>query len=149
MIDLELISYNAVCLYSCKCYWTLIGWLISMLLLNRSGLLEKNAVEAFHDYCCHLFFSFLMYNFKSFQGLSFHIFIPLVHLCFTFLYILITWNCIYIGSIQPRAVHPLPNAEDVYLLQYLLPCFCSSWSPSLGSSMIVAVPLLLLPCGVH
>ena len=26
------------------------------------------------------------------------------------------------GSIQPRAVHPLPNAKDVCLLPYLLPC---------------------------
>ena len=24
--------------------------------------------------------------------------------------------------IQPGAVHPLPNANDVYLLPYLLPC---------------------------
>ena len=42
-------------------------------------------------------------------------------------------------SIQIRAVHPLPNAKDVNLLPYLLPYFCFSWSPSLGSSMIAAV----------
>ena len=32
----------------------------------------------------------------------------------------------YIGSIQPRVVYPLPNAKYVYLLPYLLPCFCFS-----------------------
>ena len=46
---------------------------------------------------------------------------------------------IYIGSTQPRAVHPLPNAKDVYSPPYPLPCLCTSWSPSPGSSMIVAV----------
>ena len=46
---------------------------------------------------------------------------------------------IYIGSTQPRAVHPLPNAKDVYSPPYPLPCLCFSWSPSPGSSMIVAV----------
>ena len=46
---------------------------------------------------------------------------------------------IYIGSTQPRAVHPLPNAKDVYSPPYPLPCLCSSWSPSPDSSMIVAV----------
>ena len=44
-----------------------------------------------------------------------------------------------VGSIQPRALHPLPNAKDLDLLPHLLPCFCFSWSPSPGSSMIVAV----------
>ena len=44
-----------------------------------------------------------------------------------------------LGSIQPRAVLPLLNGKHVYRLPYLLPCFCSLWSPSLGSSMIVAV----------
>ena len=33
---------------------------------------------------------------------------------------------IYIGSTQPRAVHPLPNAKDVYSPPYPLPCLCSS-----------------------
>ena len=46
---------------------------------------------------------------------------------------------IYIGSIQPKAVHPLPNAKDVYLLPCPLPCSFSSWGQSPGSSMIVAV----------
>ena len=44
-----------------------------------------------------------------------------------------------LGSMQPRAVHPLPNAKDIYPLPYLLPGFWFSWSPSLGSSMIVAI----------
>ena len=42
-------------------------------------------------------------------------------------------------STQPRAVHPLPNAKDVYCPPYPLPYLCSSWSQSPGSSMIVAV----------
>ena len=33
---------------------------------------------------------------------------------------------IYIGSTQPRAIHPLPNAKDVYSPPYPLPCLCSS-----------------------
>jgi hypothetical protein len=31
-----------------------------------------------------------------------------------------------LGFIQPRAVHPLLNIKGVYLLPYLLPCFCFS-----------------------
>ena len=31
-----------------------------------------------------------------------------------------------LGSIQLRAVYLFPNDKDVYLLPYLLPCFCFS-----------------------
>ena len=47
-----------------------------------------------------------------------------------------------LGSTQSRAIHPLPNAKDVYPLPFLLPGFCFSWSPSLDSSVIVMVFLL-------
>ena len=46
----------------------LVGWLIGMLLVSRSGLVEEDAVEVFHYYGFHLSSSFLMYNFKYFQG---------------------------------------------------------------------------------
>ena len=49
------------------------------------------------------------------------------------------WKVLLLGSIQLRTVYPFPNAKDVYRLPYLFPCFCFSWSPSLGSSVIVAV----------
>ena len=52
--------------------------------------------------------------------------------------IIIIGYFLLLGSIQPRDVHPLSNAKYVCLMPYL-PCFCSSWSPSPGSSMIVAV----------
>ena len=51
----------------------------------------------------------------------------------------IMFSVLLLGSIQAIAVHPLPDARDAYLLPYLLPCFCFSWSPSLGSSIIVVV----------
>ena len=38
----------------------LIDWLIGMLLVSRSGLVEDNAVKMFHHYGVHLFSSFLM-----------------------------------------------------------------------------------------
>jgi hypothetical protein len=45
-----------------------LGWLVGMLLVSRSGLVEKDAVEVFHYYGFHLSSSFFMYNFKYFQG---------------------------------------------------------------------------------
>jgi hypothetical protein len=39
-----------------------------MLLVSRSGLVEEDAIEVFHYYGFLLSSSFLMYNFKSFQG---------------------------------------------------------------------------------
>jgi hypothetical protein len=39
-----------------------------MLLVSRSELVEEDAVEVFHYYGFYLSSSFLMYNFKSFQG---------------------------------------------------------------------------------
>ena len=43
-------------------------WLVGMLLVNRSELVEEDVVEVFHYYGFHLPSSFFMYNFKSFQG---------------------------------------------------------------------------------
>ena len=43
-------------------------WLVGMMLVSRSGLLEENSVEVFKYYAFHLSSSFLMYNLKSFQG---------------------------------------------------------------------------------
>ena len=45
-----------------------IYWLVGMLLVSMSVLVEEDAVEVFHFYGFHLSSSFLMYNFKSFQG---------------------------------------------------------------------------------
>ena len=42
--------------------------LVGKLLGSRSGLVEEDAVEVFHYYGFHLYSSFFMYNFKSFQG---------------------------------------------------------------------------------
>ena len=42
-------------------------------------------------------------------------------------------------SIEIRGVYRLSNVIYVYLLKFLLPCLCFSWSPSLCSFMIVAV----------
>ena len=42
--------------------------LVGMLLVSRSGLVEEDPVEVFYYYEFHLSSSFLMYNFKSFQG---------------------------------------------------------------------------------
>ena len=39
-------------------------WLVGMLLVSRSGLVEEDAVEMFNYYGFHLSSSFLMYNFK-------------------------------------------------------------------------------------
>ena len=46
----------------------IIHWLVGILLVSRSGLVEEDAVEVFHHYGFHLSSSFLMYNSKSFQG---------------------------------------------------------------------------------
>ena len=46
----------------------LVGWLVCMLLVNWSGLVKEDAIEVFHFYGFHLSSSFMMYNFKSFQG---------------------------------------------------------------------------------
>ena len=43
-------------------------WLVGMLFVSRSWLVEEDSVEVFHYYGFHLSSSFLMYNFKSFQG---------------------------------------------------------------------------------
>ena len=67
-----------------------VGWLVGMLLVSRSGLVEEDAVEVFHYYGFHLIYSFLMYNFKSFREnnnvvvfpFPFHIFMPLANLWF-------------------------------------------------------------------
>ena len=51
------------------CLWLdSVGWLVDMLLVSRSGLVEEDTVEVFHYYGFHLSSSCLMYNFKSFQG---------------------------------------------------------------------------------
>ena len=42
----------------------LVGWLLGMLLVSRSELVEEDAVEVFHYNGFHLSSSFLMYNFK-------------------------------------------------------------------------------------
>ena len=44
------------------------GCLVGMLLVSRSGLVEDDAIEVFHYHGFRLSSSFLMYNFKSFQG---------------------------------------------------------------------------------
>ena len=44
------------------------GCLVGMLLISRSGFVEKDAVKVFHYYGFHLSSSLLMYNLKSFQG---------------------------------------------------------------------------------
>ena len=46
----------------------LVGWLVGMLLVSTSGLVEEDGVKVVHYYGFHLSSSFLMYNFKSFQG---------------------------------------------------------------------------------
>ena len=46
----------------------MIGGLLDILLVSRSGLVEEDAVEVFDYYGFHLSSSFLVYNFKSFQG---------------------------------------------------------------------------------
>ena len=38
----------------------IIGWLVGMLFVSRSGLVEEDAVEIFHYYDFHLSSSFLM-----------------------------------------------------------------------------------------
>ena len=38
----------------------MIDWLIAILLVRRSGLMEENAVEIFYHYVVHLSSSFLM-----------------------------------------------------------------------------------------
>jgi hypothetical protein len=43
-------------------------WLAGMLLVSRYRLVEEDAVEVFHYYGFHFSSSFLMYNFKLFQG---------------------------------------------------------------------------------
>ena len=66
------------------------NWLVGMLLVSRSGLVEQDAVKVFHYYGFHLSSSFLMYNFKSFQGnnnvvvfpFPFQIFMQLANLWF-------------------------------------------------------------------
>ena len=45
-----------------------IGWMVGMLLVSRFRLVEEDAVEVFHYNGIYLSSSFLMYNFKSFQG---------------------------------------------------------------------------------
>ena len=45
-----------------------VTWLVGMMLVSRSGLVEEIAVEMFHCYGFHLSSSFFMYNFKSSQG---------------------------------------------------------------------------------
>jgi hypothetical protein len=69
----------------------LVGCLVGMLLVSRSGLMEEDAVEVFHHYGFHLSSSFLMYNFKFFFmennivavfPFPFHIFMPLANLQF-------------------------------------------------------------------
>jgi hypothetical protein len=44
-----------------------IYWLIGMVLVSRSGLVEEAATEVIHYYGFHLSSSFLMYNVKSFR----------------------------------------------------------------------------------
>ena len=48
-----------------KCKWWVHDWYAAY---SRSGLVEEDAVEVFFHYGFHLFSSFLMKNFKSFQG---------------------------------------------------------------------------------
>ena len=45
-----------------------IDWLIGMLLVSRSGLMEEDGVKVFHYYGFQLSSSFLISNFKTFQG---------------------------------------------------------------------------------
>ena len=52
----------------------------------------------------------------------------------------VSFILIIIIRIYTAKSHPsTPKPKDVYHLPYLFPCFCFSWSLSLGSSMIVAV----------
>ena len=44
------------------------NWLVGMLLVSRSGLVEEDAVEVVHYYGFHLSSSFMMYNLKCFTG---------------------------------------------------------------------------------
>ena len=60
------ISYYPYVINQYKNY-TLI-WLVGMLLVSRSGLVEEDAVEVFDYGDFHLSSYFLMFNFKSFQG---------------------------------------------------------------------------------
>ena len=43
-------------------------WLVGMLLVSRSGLVEENDVEVFHHSGVHLSSSYIYINFKSFRG---------------------------------------------------------------------------------
>jgi hypothetical protein len=43
------------------------GFKLVCLLVSRTGLLEKDAIEVFHNYGFHFSSSFLMLNFKPFQ----------------------------------------------------------------------------------
>ena len=38
----------------------LVGWLVGMLLVSRSGLVKENADEVLHHYGFHLYFSYLI-----------------------------------------------------------------------------------------
>ena len=62
-------GYNNINLPTdCWYYLNRVLWLVGMLLVSRSGLVEEDAVKVFHYCGFHLSSSFLMYNFKSFQG---------------------------------------------------------------------------------
>ena len=55
---------------SAICFPYLIDWLIGMLLVSRSGLVEEDAFLVFHYYGFHLSSSFLMWNFKPYPYLA-------------------------------------------------------------------------------
>ena len=50
----------------------LIGWLISILVVSMSGLVEENAVKVFHHYGVHLSSSLLMQIFSWLAGLCYY-----------------------------------------------------------------------------
>jgi len=46
----------------------LIDWLIGILLISRSGLVEENAIEVIQNYGVHVSSAFFMCYLKSFLG---------------------------------------------------------------------------------
>ena len=60
--------------YKFVCYPT--SWLVGILLVSRSGLVEENAVEVFHHYGVHLSSSLLMQIFSWLAGLCYYVVKP-------------------------------------------------------------------------
>jgi hypothetical protein len=53
----EGISHNSLVLLESK---NMIDWLVGMLPVSKSGLVEENALEVFHYYCVHFSSNFLI-----------------------------------------------------------------------------------------